>query len=277
MGYRFKPFDLSNVTACREHFEKADVVFHCAARSSPWGVYEDFYNANVLEMMVYYNIPKLVHVSTLSIYFDFSDQRAVQENYRPKQFVNHYAKTKYEAELLVLSSNVDATIIRPRGIFGEYDDVFMPRLERIVQKGFLPLIKNRDTLVNITYVGNVVYAMYLAATKELPDKSVFNISNDEPMQISTFLTMVMKIVGKEVKYKKINYKIMMHMEIFLEFIAKIRMKHAPMLTKYSIGFIAYNQTLDLKKSKEILGYVPKFTIAEGLDRYVKSKDLKYTV
>ena len=277
LGYRFKAFDLSNKEECLEAFEEADVVFHCAARSSPWGEYELFYRdnvqatTNVLEAMKKYNILKLVHVSTPSIYFDFTDQIEVKESYKAKSFVNAYAKTKYEAEELVLASSVDVTIIRPRGIFGEHDTVLIPRLEKIAKKGFLPLIKNRDALVDVTYVGNVVHAMYLCATKALPSKSIFNISNDEPLKISTLFTLIMNALGKEVRFKYIDYKALMGLARTLEFISKLTLKKEPMITKYGVGLISHNQTLDLQKAKEILGYERQFTIEEGLKRYAKSR------
>ena len=278
LGYRFKSFDLSNKEATLNAFEEADVVFHCAALSSPWGRYDDFYQnnvvatQNVLDAMQKYNIPKLVHVSTPSIYFDFTNQLGVKESYLPKEFVNAYAKSKYEAEELVLNSKVDATIIRPRGIFGEYDTVLIPRLEKIAKRGFLPLIKEKDALIDVTYVGNVVYAMYLSATKELPAKSVFNISNDQPILVSKLFKMVMKSLGKEVNYKKIGYGTMMRLATFLEFIAKMGLTKEPLITKYGVGLIAHDQTLDLTKAKEILGYMPLYSIEEGLERYAKSRD-----
>ncbi|CAA6822248.1 MAG: FIG036672: Nucleoside-diphosphate-sugar epimerase [uncultured Sulfurovum sp.] len=277
LRYAFKAFDLSNLEETLEAFEEADIVFHCAARSSPWGKYEFFYKdnvqatENVLTAMKKYSIPKLVHVSTPSIYFDFSDQINVQESYRPKAFVNAYAQTKYEAEELVLASDVDATIIRPRGIFGEYDSVLIPRLEKIANRGVLPLINKGNALVDVTYVGNVVHAMYLCATKELPTKSIFNISNDEPIEISKLFEMVMVTLGKEVRYKNVAYKTMMRLAIVLEFVAKMGLSKEPMITKYGVGLIAHDQTLDLQRAKDVLGYRPKYSLEEGLERYKRSR------
>ncbi len=278
LGYAFKAFDLSNLVECQQNFEEADILFHCAALSSAWGEYEEFYKHNVratqniLEMMSLYKIKKLVHVSTPSIYFDFTNQREVKEEYLPKTFVNHYASTKYEAEQAILKADVQAVIIRPRGIFGEHDTVLIPRLEKISQKGFLPLVKNQDALVDITYVGNVVHAMYLAATKEIPNKSVFNITNDQPIKISKLFKMVMQTVNKDVKYKVVNYKLMMALATLLEGVAKITRGKEPMITKYGVGLISYDQVLDLTKAKEILGYEPPYTIEEGLKRYAKSRN-----
>lgn len=169
LGVEFYAFDLSDFEQTKKNFQKADVVFHCAALSSPWGKYEEFYKANViatknvLKAMELFNIKKIVHVSTPSIYFDFQDQFEIKEEFIPTKFVNDYAKTKYQAEQLVLNSSVFSVIIRPRAIFGEYDNVLVPRLEKVALKGFLPIIKNKKTIVDVTYVGNVVNALYLGA------------------------------------------------------------------------------------------------------------------
>ncbi len=269
----FRSFDLSNQEECFENFEKADVVFHCAAKSSPWGDYEEFYKdnvlatQNVLHAMKKFNISKIVHVSTPSIYFNFKDSINVKEDYLPEKFVNNYAKTKLIAESLVLSSGLETSIIRPRGIFGKYDTVLIPRLEKLAKKGFLPLIKERDALVDVTYVENVVQAMYLCATKDIPNNSIFNITNDQPMHISKLFKMVMNSLQKEVKYKKINYYFLMTVASVLEFSSKLFNLSEPIITKYGIGLISYDQTLDISKAKEILGYNPKISIEEGLKRY----------
>ncbi|WP_456488993.1 NAD-dependent epimerase/dehydratase family protein [Caminibacter pacificus] len=277
LGYKFKAFDLSDPDETLKAFEKADVVFHCAALSSPWGKYEDFFKhnviatKNVITAIKKYEIKKLIHVSTPSIYFNFSDQRDIKETYLPKKFVNHYAKTKYLAEQEVLNSDIDSVIIRPRGIFGEYDSVLIPRLEKIAAKGFLPVIKEKNPLVDVTYVGNVVYSMYLAAIKKTPEKSVFNITNDESMHIYELFEMVMKTLNKQVKFKKISYNKMMTIAKTMEFFSKIKITKEPLITQYGVGLIAFDQTLCIQNAKNILNYEPKYSIKEGLERYARSK------
>jgi len=275
---RFKAFDLTSTEETIKAFESADIVFHCAALSSPWGSYGDFYmhnveaTKNVIKAMYQYNIKKLVHVSTPSIYFNFTHQININEEYIPQKFVNSYAKTKYLAEQEVLNSSLHTVIIRPRGIFGEYDSVLVPRLEKLADKGFLPLIEGYDPLIDVTYVGNVVYAMYLCATKDIADKSIFNITNDEPIQISELFKMVMETIDKNPKYKKISYIKMMTIAKVMEFLSKCGIGKEPLVTQYGVGVMSYDQTLDLTRAKEELGYKPIVSIKEGLKRYAKSRN-----
>ena len=279
LGCRYEVFDLSDEEKTLMYFEEVDYVFHCAALSSPWGEYEEFYKANVvatanvIKAVAHYNIKKLIHVSTPSIYFAFESHLGVKEEYLPKKFVNHYAQTKYEAELLVQKSNINAVIIRPRGIFGEYDQVLVPRLEKIAQKGSLPSVKDREVVVDVTYVGNVVYAMYLAAVKDVPNKTVFNITNDEPMALNEVLLKVMTAIGVDVKFKEIPHFVLMGIATLLETLSKVGLIGEPVVTKYSIGVISNSQTLDISKAKELLGYEPIYTIDEGVAKYAKYRNL----
>ena len=279
LGVEFHAFDLSDRELTLKYFKNVDIVFHCAALSSPWGKYDAFYRANVMatknviDAMTLHNIKKLVHVSTPSIYFNFTHQYAIKEDYLPKKFVNNYAKTKYEAEQLVLNSEIESVIIRPRGIFGEYDKVLVPRLEKIAKKGSLPLIKNRKVIVDVTYVKNVVYALFLAATKEVKSKSIFNITNDEAMDIKDIFTLVMKSIDVDVKFKPIPYPFMMTVAKILEALSKLGLTNEPLVTQYAIGIISNSQTLDISSAKEALGYTPIYTIQEGLENYAKYRNL----
>lgn len=274
LGVPFVCVDLCDALMTREAFRSADVVFHCAALSSPWGSYEMFYNANVratqnvIDAMLYHGIPKIVHVSTPSIYFNYQDQLNVKEECRAKSFVNNYAQTKYEAEEVILQSAVNSVIIRPRGIFGEYDQALFPRLERIARRGFLPLIQNKNALVDITYVGNVVHALYLAASQDIPSKSIFNITNDEPKNIKDIFELLSQKLALHVRYKTLSYGTMMSIAFVLESLSHLGVLREPLLTRYGVGLLATNQTLDISHAKEVLGYTPIFSIKEGMERYV---------
>ena len=279
---KFKSFDLSSEDETIRNFEKVDVVFHCAALSSPWGKYEDFYSSNVkstkniLKAMKNYNCKKIVYVSSPSIYFDFNEKLNIKEDYTPKEFFNDYTKTKYMSEKLILKENEDrikSVIIRPRAIFGEYDNVLMPRLEKIAKKGYLPLIKphkEKEVVIDVTYVGNVVHSLYLSAIKDVPNKSIFNITNDEPTEISLLLSNILGSIELNPKKINLNFRLMVLISTLLEKTYKIlNLKGEPFITKYGIGVISLSQTLNIDSAKNILGYEPIYTIEEGIKRYSK--------
>ncbi len=124
-----------------------------------------------------------VHVSTPGIYFDFPIGMVSNSGRKP---VNEYARTKALAEQKVQAAArtfpaLRTVILRPRAIFGPYDQVLIPRLQQmlVAKKGRLPLPRGGRAVIDMTYVENVVHAMWLAAHHAgLPSGSAFNITNE---------------------------------------------------------------------------------------------------
>lgn len=275
----FHAFDLSNLADTLNHFQAADVVFHCAALSSPWGAYDEFYCANVIATQNViaavreYPIGKLVHVSTPSIYFDYLDQHRLPETHITRRFVNNYAYTKYLAELAIQAAkDINSVIIRPRGIFGEHDTAVLPRLQKIASKGYLPLLYRAgrqagDALIDVSYVGNVVEALLLAYQADTPRARAYNITNGEPCTVRDLYTQIIETLNWQATLKPLPYAALKYAAKGLEWYAHtFQTAQEPLFTQYSIATIAFDQTLDIARAERELGYAPKWTIAEGLNR-----------
>lgn len=277
----FQSFDLSDRAATLDAFHAADAVFHCAALSSPWGAYADFHRANVtatenvIAAVREHGIGKLVHVSTPSIYFDYTDRIRLPESHLARRFANHYAYTKYLAELAVVAAaDVKSVIIRPRGLFGEYDTAIIPRLHKVAAKGALPLPlragRPEGALIDLTYTGNVVEALLLAYHCDTPRARTYNISNGEPYHLRPLYTQLTATLGWQAAIKPLPYALLRHAAALLEWRARtFQGGKEPLMTQYSIGAIAFDQTLDISRAERELGYVPRYSIAEGLARYRK--------
>lgn len=278
-GVIFEACDLTHYNEVTESFQNADCIVHCAALSSPWGSYDDFFQHNVIatqnvvKAAQEYRIPRIIFISTSSVYFDFHDRQAITEDFIPNRFVNFYAYTKFLCEHIVINSPLHSCIIRPRGIFGEYDTVLLPRLERIAKKGFLPLVKGREHIhSDVTYVKNIAHAIYLAIKEDYRSGNIYNITNDEPLSIVEIYKKVGEILQYKIQFKSIPYKILTGFASISEFMSKIKLTKEPLLTHYALGLVAYSQTLEIKKAKNELKYEPIYTIQEGLERYAKFRN-----
>ena len=110
-----QPTDLSQIshTDAMNLLQGHDTVWHCAAKSSPWGKYDDFYAANVhateqlAQAAGQAGVQTFVHISTPSLYFDFQHHHNIAETFVPATFANHYAQTKWLAEQKVLQAASD--------------------------------------------------------------------------------------------------------------------------------------------------------------------------
>lgn len=281
LGATFTPLNLIDATDqdYKNLLTDCDVVWHCAALSSPWGKYSLFYQSNtwVTSQLAQWagklGIQRFVHVSTPSIYFDFKSRTHIKESFLAKPFANAYAKTKYEAEKIIqkVVDSYPATtfiIIRPRGIFGPYDQVIIPRILNQIKrkKGILHLPKAGKACIDLTFVLDVVYALFLASTQpSLDSGEVFNITNQQPVQLSIILNQLLKEqLHIQYSIKSVPYPILYSVACIQELIATCT--HAePALTRYSVGALCFDMTLCQKSAQQKLGYTPIYSLKEGID------------
>lgn len=280
-GMRFISGDLTNEQTVIDVCEGIDVVFHCGALSSPWGRYEDFYEANVLgtkhviKGCFTHHVKRLIHVSTPSLYFHYDNKENVKESDAlPKQFVNHYAKTKYLAEKLIdeaFLQGLAVITIRPRAIFGPGDNAILPRLIQINQEKFIPLINGGNHVLDLTYVDNVVDALLLCMNS--PNSTLgekYNITNEEQWSLRNVLTETFDALHLPFRSKKVSYHLLFTLASCLEWISlRFQDGKEPFLTKYTVSVLSKSQTLCIEKAKRELGYTPKISVKEGIHYYAK--------
>ncbi|WP_341281852.1 NAD-dependent epimerase/dehydratase family protein [Paenibacillus sp. FSL H8-0537] len=278
-GATFLQLDLAT-SQMREAIAGHDAVFHCGALSAPWGKYRDFYASNVIgtrnviQGCLEHKVQRLVHVSTPSIYFDYRHRFNIAEHEPlPKSAVNHYAATKLLAEQEVdrayREQGLRVVTIRPRALFGPGDTAIFPRLLRANDKRFIPMFGSGQPLVDITYVDNVTEALMRCLYADpivLGQK--YNITNGEPVQLWEAMTRLFELLNKPMRTKKIAYPAAYSTASLLELVAKLPgLAQEPLLTRYTVGILAFSQTLSIEKAQRELGYRPLVSVEEGLRRF----------
>jgi len=281
-GIAFVPAALEDAASIMAACHGQDYVFHCGALSSPWGAYVDFFGSNVtgtvniIQGCRQHGVRRLVHVSTPSIYFDFTNRYNIAEHDSlPSKPANHYAATKLLAEHEVARAadlGLPVVSIRPRAIFGPGDKAILPRLLAANAQGRLPLIGGGKAVIDLTYIDNVVDALLLCA--EAPDYVLgrtYHITNGEPALLADILRRLFELLGEPMRGKRIPYPIALTLAGLLEACFRLsRSAKEPLLTRYTVGVLARSQTLDITAAKRDLGYSPRVSVAEGLARFAAS-------
>lgn len=278
LGAQFIVLDLKEHERLKQICQNAETIFHCAALSSPWGKYKDFYEANVIgtQHVIEATPPaaRIIHVSSPSIYFDFTEKHQIEEQDNlPHKAVNNYIKSKRLAESLIdrahQEKKLDVITIRPRAIFGPYDRTILPRLLSAEKNGVLPIIGSGENIIDITFVDNVVESLILAAKADRQYSGrKYNITNDEPQTLITIITTLYQALKKPLNVKYIPYSAAKKIAHVLEFLYSLPLiTREPRLTTYSAGVLALGQTLNITAAKQDLGYHPIVTIAEGIQQF----------
>jgi nucleoside-diphosphate-sugar epimerase len=280
-GLRPLRADLGDGAAIRAACQGQEVVFHSGALSSAWGSASEFFRANVLGTRHVIagcdaaGVRRLVYVSTPSIYFRFESRLEVREDaLLPTQPANEYARTKLLAEAEIDQAHtrgLPVISIRPRAIFGEGDNAILPRLISRLASGRLRVIGDGQNITDLTYVENVVDALLLCAeAHETLLGRKYNITNGEPLPLWGLIRQVCAAFGYEYPQKRIPYPAAIGLATVLEGVSRLMPgQPEPLLTRYMVGVLAKSTTLDISAARRDLGYVPRVSVQEGFERFVR--------
>lgn len=276
--FRFIDLDVATQADCLSLVKGADAVWHCAAKSSPWGSESAFMltNADVTDRLAaaagQAGVPRFVHISTPAIYFDFTHRADIDETFRARRFANYYAKSKFLAEGHIQQRQrqfpqTRFTILRPRGLFGPHDRVILPRVLQQIhqQKGLLRLPRGGEALLDLTFTLNVVEAMWLATVQEaLPAGAAYNITNHQPQPLKVMLNQLLgDQLGINFTIKPVAYPVLYSLAAGMEMLARLTGKE-PMLTRYSVGAVNFDMTLSQTRASAELKYQPVYSLEDGI-------------
>lgn len=263
--------------AMTEAARSANVIVHCAALSSPWGAFDEFERANVTSTAEVIaacranEVPRLVHISTPSLYFGFADRLAIREDAVLPPAANAYVLTKLAAERMVRDAGLpEVAILRPRALYGPWDQTLVPRILRVMTQGAMPIMRGGRIHLDLTYIDNAVEAVWRAATLPLPRAvNTWNVSNGEPRELLDVLTVMAREFGLPLRTRRVPWPLVDFVARCLEILARLGSGQEPPLTRYSAGVLAFSQTLDVSALRNDLGWQPKVGIDEGIRRHAK--------
>lgn len=276
-GAKFIAGSITDSNYLSQAFSGVEVVVHCAGLASPWGDWEDFFTTNVkgtesvLKAMKERGVTRLIHISTPSVYFSGKSRTDIKEDDEIPIATNFYAKSKLQADDLVLEASkqnhLKSVLIRPRAIFGKYDATILPRMLKVLNKGYFPLFDGGEALVDLTAVENVIHAIQLALEKiDRFEGEIFNISNAEPMKIRELLYWLKQELGLKTKFFSVPSGPLKIVADILEIYADKISHREPILSRYSIETMGTTQTLNIDKAKNLLGYRPIISVRDALKK-----------
>jgi nucleoside-diphosphate-sugar epimerase len=273
--------DLADEAAVGKAVQGCDIVFHVAAKAGVWGPYEDYYDCNVtgtrniLKACKDHGVSKLVYTSTPSVTFAGKDEEGVDESIGyAETFLNHYAKTKALAEQRVLGANAEnlsTVALRPHLIWGPEDNHLVPRVIDRAKKGKLKLVGSGRNLVDSVYVDNAAEAHLLAANALAPEAScagkAYFITNGEPLPMADLLNKILAAADLPPVTRSVPPAIAYGVGATLEKVyGLLGRPDEPIMTRFVARQLATAHWFDITAAKRDLGYTPRVSIDEGMNR-----------
>jgi len=270
--------DIRDPKAIEEACRNKDVVFHLAAKVGIWGDYKDYESTNVdgtfnvIKACRKQDVGRIVFTSSSSVVFDGSDLEGIDETYPyPDNHGSYYTATKAMAERMIIEANSDRlkTIsLRPHLVWGPYDAHLVPGILKRAGSGKIRRIGDQEYFIDTTYIDNMTDALLMAADalEKNPKAAgqILFITNGEPARVWDFVNSIIQIAGYPPVQKKIPEKLAMFAAGTSEWFHRMfKIKSEPFMTRFAIKEMCTNHWFDISRAKEVLGYTPRVSYAEG--------------
>ncbi len=251
------------------------VVVHAAAHIGDWGPLEEYRRINVvgLEHLITAlerepTLRRFIHISTLGVYAGkdhFGTDETVPPDYHG---LDGYTRTKAEGEL-ILRQHIEqfgfpAVILRPGFVYGQGERHSIPRVIENFASGRIRFLGDGMKVLNNTYVGNLVDAIFLAIDNEKAVGEIFNIRDERLVTRQEYLNTIADYLGKPRPGKVPLWLAKLVCTLVEAWARWTGRRTPPLLTRARIKFMALNLDFSIEKAKQILGYQPRVDFQEGI-------------
>ncbi|MCD4827840.1 MAG: NAD-dependent epimerase/dehydratase family protein [Candidatus Cloacimonetes bacterium] len=281
--------DITDIDSIVSALAGIDYVVHAAGKSSDWGRYQDFYNANVLGTM---NILKacrkcgindLTITGSISSYGEENSRTVKDENSPYKSHysyfgffpsaMNYYRDTKAELTRQSIAfarrNAMNLTVIEPVWVYGE----------REFHTGFYEYIKavgngmsfapgSQTNRFHVVYAKDLAKAYYLAYAKRLNGVSRMIIGQPRTVLLDDVYRLFCKEAGLK-KPTSLPKWLVYPLGFALE--ALYTLLHSaspPILTRARVNMMYDNIEYSTEKAKNMLGFVAGTSLETGIKNTV---------
>ncbi|MDR1310067.1 MAG: NAD-dependent epimerase/dehydratase family protein [Deltaproteobacteria bacterium] len=269
----------------RQALKGTQGVVHCAAKSGVWGPLSTYIENNamgtsgILAAARLEGLSFFVHTSSYSVVHSCNSLEGVTEA-RPYTLDPRapYAYSKMLAEREVLMANCPGfktLALRPHLIWGPGDPHLLPRLADRARRKKLFVFSGGPHMVDATYIDNVARAHLLALSKLIEgapvDGEAFFVGQGQPEDLNQLIGRLLMAVNAPPPRARIPINVGKGVARIAEwFWQALDLSGEPPLTSFVVTQMSTSHWSDLGKAKRLLGYEPKISVAEGLERLAEA-------
>ncbi|MCB9453406.1 MAG: SDR family NAD(P)-dependent oxidoreductase [Anaerolineaceae bacterium] len=262
--------DITDAERMKAVIQGCDIVFHVAAAIG--GTFEFQHKANldgvrnVMLAAAEAGVKRVVHVSTIAVY-GYRASRAVTEATPPNPGRVAYNRTKAEGERTVREigkeRGVSYSIVRPGMIYGPRSNAWTRMLFQVARRKPTPFLGDGSGNPAPIYIDDLIDLMLLMAEHPAAENETFNAVNDPPPTWREFLGGYSQLVGHQAWFG-----LPVWMGTVVAPLAELVMtlRGTPQDVPALISYVTGQRTYSTAKARELLGWQPKTSLADGIQQ-----------
>jgi nucleoside-diphosphate-sugar epimerase len=255
--------------------ESCDVVYHCAGLLEIWKKEDEQHAVNVdgtrevVDACRRSNVNRLVHIIAAAVISDGKPVRNANEQRPiPRRPFGAYARTKAEAEKIVLAANNDQLVtvaLGPPAIWGAGDVQLLPEILKAVRKRQFVWINGGRYPYDTCHVRNLCEAAILAATATSDGQAYF-LTDGNRTSFKDFIYSLLETQGVRAGRLSITRIAAWSSAMALESVYRLLgVRSNPPITRVMLALIGGAIEICDNKDRRELGYIGRVTRQEGIN------------
>ena len=257
-----------------------DCVCHLAAAFTEAHAGDEYFHrvnvegtANIMAAAHAAGVKRVVYCSTAGIY----GKRVfgvIDETHQPKPW-NSYERSKVAGEDVVrrraAEHGIEYVILRPSQIYGP-GDKRLAKLYRNASRGLFPLFGRGEGRRHMVYVGDLADAFLRACTRPAAANHEMIVAGPEAARLREILRAIADLSNRRSSGPQLPLKPMLFLAGVTEDVCRMLKVKAP-LHRRRMDFYLSDTEFDCRHAQEVLGWQPKVSLREGLQRTLSAEQL----
>lgn len=266
--------DLRDPQTIRGAVRGVQRVFHCAAKTGPWGPLAEYEAINVrglatlLDSSLEAGVERFVHVSSVTVHGN--DVRGEADETAPYHHEpNPYSQSKVRGEQLLVEAiqnrGAPIVIVRPGWIYGPRDVGSFARFASLINLGKMVVIGSGTNHLPLVYVRDVAEGIVLAAESPRALGKSYVIVNDERVTQRHYLNLIAAELKVAPPTRRVPYRVALTLGLASEIAGRMtRRSTPPPLMRYGVQMLGGENRFVIRRARQDLGFVPKTNVADGV-------------
>ncbi len=277
MLFKAVKHDFRDWEATRNLLKECDAIYHFASAHLQISLdNSEYWDVNVhslrtlLQEAKNHGCKRFIHVSSVGAYGKLEQIPADEQTPCHPQSIYGETKLAGEGEVIRFCStnSLPYVILRPAWIYG----AGCPRtakLQRMLAKRRFIMIGQGNNKRHPMYIKDMVEAFHLALLKDEALGEIMIIGGDQIITTRELVDTFSEVLGLPGPLVTIPYPVGVAMAIFAEKTFGL-LGIDPPLSRRTLEFFDTDNGFDIGKSKQLLGFTPRYTLRQGLEDYASS-------